>query len=131
MSYALVPTPNPCFNVRSVDRIIDGDTAIVTVDKWHGLLWETRVRLLEVDTPERDEPDPWKAAAVFTGDWLYRSMESHTLYVEGSRFDSFGRLLGYFWDGTTAEGLNGLLVANKLGKAVPLHIHLKELGAID
>jgi endonuclease YncB( thermonuclease family) len=129
MSVALVPTPSHTYHVRDVLRVVDGDTAQVIIDKDHGDLRILMVRLLEVDTPERKDKAAWQAAKEYTDQWLARHESSGALYLEGHRFDSFGRCLGYFWEGTSGEGLNHLLVANGYGEAVPLHVHLKQMGA--
>ncbi len=68
-----------------VKRVIDGDTFVVFA---FDVPAEERVRVLDVDTPERHEPG-FYAAATFTLDWLNRGPFSLTTCAK----DSFGRRL--------------------------------------
>lgn len=68
-----------------VKRVIDGDTFILFA---FDVPPEERVRVLDVDTPERNEPG-FYAAATFTADWLQRGPFSLTTCAK----DSFGRRL--------------------------------------
>ena len=131
MSVALVPIPVHVFKVTSVAYVVDGDTMDVVVDKKHSIKQDLRVRLLEVDTPERKEGQPYTDAKEFSRKWLDRAMASNTLAFEGERMDSFGRALGYFWDSTTAEGLAFRLIQEGLGEEVGLYEHLKQLGVVE
>lgn len=68
-----------------VKRVVDGDTFIA----YHvGVPPEERVRILEIDTPERGHPG-FDAARSFTATWLAQG--DFTLHA--CKRDSFGRLL--------------------------------------
>jgi micrococcal nuclease len=68
-----------------VKRVIDGDTFVLFAFDTPP---EERVRVLGVDTPERNEPG-FSAASAFTADWLRRGPFSLTTCDR----DSFGRRL--------------------------------------
>lgn len=55
----------PCTLVR----VVDGDTAIFDVDLGFHVHLRQTVRLLDVDTPERGQPD-WGKAKAFIEAWL-------------------------------------------------------------
>lgn len=68
-----------------VRRILDGDTFAL----WNvGLGNEERVRVLEIDTPERGQPG-YEEARAFTAAWLAQG----NFTLSACRRDSFGRLL--------------------------------------
>lgn len=70
---------------QQVSRVIDGDTFVL----YHvGVPAEERVRLLEIDAPERGQPGFFEARN-FTAHWL--SLSHFTLQT--CKRDSFGRLL--------------------------------------
>jgi endonuclease YncB( thermonuclease family) len=80
-------------SAQSVMRVIDGDTFAL----YHvGVPAEERVRVLDVDTPERNEAG-FMEARLFTQGWL---MEGPFTLTTCKR-DSFGRLLGQVTRGDT------------------------------
>ena|SRR5215216_2457759 len=124
MSTQLVPKPNATFKVRDLERAIDGDTVVLEVDKYHGSFYYCRVRLLEIDTPERRDYDAWLVAKQFTQEWCNTAFSGNEFYMQGHRMDSFGRVLGYLHDGVRDETLNFRLQQENLGVVVPLRVHL-------
>lgn len=93
---------------EAVQRVIDGDTFVL----YHvGVPPEERVRLLGVDTPERNQPG-FAEATAFTSAWLAKGPASLT----ACKRDSFGRLLVTVQRGDESLG-QALLAA---GLAVPM-----------
>ena len=80
-----------------VERVIDGDTLQATCRPWPGLVTEARVRVLEIDTPERGhraqcerEAQLAELATTAAEELLQGNIR---LTVEGR--DSFGRILAH------------------------------------
>lgn len=71
-----------------VDRVVDGDTLYVTVDHGMRTYSKQRVRLLEVDTPEKKQ-DKYEEAKDFTT----KTLEGKDVLVQTYKDDSFGRYL--------------------------------------
>lgn len=97
---ALLLTP------RHVLRTIDGDTFLVAS---FGVTNEERIRVLNVDTPERGQP-LYAEAGTFTATWLAQG----DFTVETCKKDSFGRYLAIVHRG--ADTLAGDLIRAGLGK---------------
>lgn len=107
---------------------IDGDTLDVLIDQgWRATRVE-RIRLLHVNTPERNGPDKVaaRAATTFVLSWTELAIESETqlvprpkwpLLIETEKADSFGRYLGTIWRVSDGRCLNSDLIAH--GLAVP------------
>ncbi|WP_082486369.1 thermonuclease family protein [Frigoribacterium sp. Leaf186] len=114
---APVPTSVPAGSVEAVvDRVVDGDTVVVTVAGER-----ERIRLIGVDTPETVKPDApvdcfGPEASSFTTSAL---PEGATVWLEADASqgdaDRYDRLLRYVWspDGTM---LNERLVAGGYGR---------------
>jgi micrococcal nuclease len=93
------------------DRVIDGDTVVCVIDAGFGLHLHrgnegAHLRLLGIDTPERNEPG-WDEARRFTRDWLLTTAgEMWPLIIETSKADSFGRYLATVWRLSDGRCLN-------------------------
>jgi endonuclease YncB( thermonuclease family) len=100
--------------LASIDRVIDGDTIMVTAVIWlapdgRPLAMPERVRLLGVNTPESNKKPTQEAglaAKAFTQAWLAaRPVSTLVLTICGR--DSFGRALAHIEapDGTLSAAL--------------------------
>ena len=102
-----------------VDRIIDGDTAVVTIDTGFYLKYKTQVRLLRVNAPETRGASREKGLE--TKEFLSKTIPvGSTIYIHTEKDDAFGRWLAeiYYIDKTgKAINLNDELLKN--GPACP------------
>jgi micrococcal nuclease len=119
-------TPAPSGeDLVAVVRVVDGDTIVVALGGARG----TKVRLIGIDTPERDE-------------CLYRAAtERMRALVEGrsvklvrdvSQTDRYGRLLRYVYDGT--RSINATMVSEGFATAAtypPDVVHAPEFVALE
>lgn len=90
-----------------VTRVVDGDTAVMTLD---GV--EVRVRFIGIDTPESVAPDqPVECYGKQASAYTTSRIEGRTIRLEldVERMDRYGRTLAYVWIGD--ELLNETLVA--------------------
>ncbi|HET8627446.1 MAG TPA: hypothetical protein VFL91_08500 [Thermomicrobiales bacterium] len=105
-----------------LERVIDGDTAILTFDFGFGEEHTESVRLLGVNCPEvtgatraaglaaKDYTERWLAAAdTPPTDW--------PLVAQSFKSDHFGRWLAFIWRKSDRHSLNDDLLAD--GQAVP------------
>lgn len=97
--------------------VIDGDTMQVTARVWPGHVFEGRVRLLRVDTPEpggKAPPCERALAAVATSYTRNALSGAGVIVVKGRRRDSFGRVLGeVYLDG---QNFNDRLLRDGVGR---------------
>ena len=103
------------FNAH-VNRVIDGDTIVVTIDLGFDVFAKRKVRLLNVDTPERGQKN-YQEATDFTKDKIYNK----DIILQTYKDDAFGRYLGVIWykeneDDEIYELLSNKLIDNKLEK---------------
>jgi len=93
------------YRVKSIVKIIDGDTFDCILDLGFDVLLEARVRMMGIDTPEsrtRDEEE--KKFGLLAKEWLKKNLHGEILIqteVDNEK-GKFGRILGTVW----AEGKN-------------------------
>ena len=94
------------YKIKSVDRIVDGDTVDVTIDLGFDILHKTRVRLWGIDTPETrtrdlEEKKRGYAASQRLTELLIsestREGFSSDIVLKTKEKGKFGRYLGVFY----------------------------------
>lgn len=81
------------YNARLI-RVVDGDTIVVDVDLgFDSITTRRRLRLLDVDTPERGE-EGYEKAKILTSKIL---SSASRIIVHTVSHDSFGRWLAQVW----------------------------------
>lgn len=106
-----------------LDRIIDGDTIVLTIDFGFGEEHTEHVRLLGVNCPEVTGATATAglAAKDYTTRWLAvaaadATPEDFPLVAQSFKSDHFGRWLAYVWRKNDRHALNDDLLAD--GQAV-------------
>lgn len=89
------------YKVKSVERVVDGDTVDVILDLGFGLFKKERVRVAGVDTPEKrtrnaEEKMLGYDATHFAEDWFATEGD---IVVRTSKDGKYGRMLGHFYRG--------------------------------
>jgi endonuclease YncB( thermonuclease family) len=98
------------------ERVIDGDTVVCIVDAGFGIWLHkgqegAHLRLLGVDTPERNEPG-WSEARHFTLAWMTEAnVQPWPFVIQTQKADSFGRYLATIWRALDGRCLNDDLAA--------------------
>ena len=88
------------YKVKTVDKVVDGDTVDVTIDLGFSILHKIRVRLYGINTPESRTRDlEEKKRGLAAKDRLYELISSaflddNTLILETKEKGKFGRYLG-------------------------------------
>jgi len=97
-------------------RVVDGDTCDMTLDVGFHLKATLRLRLLGINTPEKNDPNPvLRAKALEALAFLRLRLDGRTCIVKTSKADSFGRYLADIY--VDGEHVNAELLAK--GLAVP------------
>lgn len=94
-----------------IDRVIDGDTVVMTVDLGFYTYMKLHLRLYGIDTPERGEAG-WSEATQFVKDFFtHNPIVVVNIYGQ----DKYGRWLAEIVD-SLGGTLNKSLVENNLAK---------------
>lgn len=102
--------------VRSVNKIVDGDTIDVTIDLGFDILYNSRVRLAGIDTPESRTRDlEEKVMGLEAKDYLKERLRvAKKIVIRTEKLDSsekYGRILGWlFLDGETNSVNNQMIL---------------------
>ena len=85
--------------VKSIDRIVDGDTIDISIDLGFDLTKKERVRLAGIDTPEKRTKDlKEKEMGYQATEFLeMHLMEASKLTVRTEKDGKFGRVLGWLY----------------------------------
>ncbi len=92
------------YRIRSVHKIVDGDTIDADIDLGFDISLSKRIRLAGVDTPESRTTDTKeKALGLEVKEWLKKRLEGQTdIIVKTELPDStekYGRILGHLFIG--------------------------------
>ena len=89
--------------VKSVDRIVDGDTIDISIDLGFDLTKKERVRLAGIDTPEKRTKDQREKEMGYQATEFLEMhlMEATKLTVKTEKDGKFGRMLGWLYKSET------------------------------
>ena len=90
------------YYVREVKNIVDGDTIDVVIDLGFNVLFEQRVRLAGIDTPEsRTSDKAEKALGLEAKEYLKKHIKAaKNIVIRTEKMDSsekYGRILGWVY----------------------------------
>ena len=99
--------PSPySYRVKSIKKVIDGDTFDCIIDLGFDVLLEARVRMMGMDTPESRTRDlEEKKFGLLAKEYLTMKLEAEDIIVRtevDNEKGKFGRILGWVW----ANGVN-------------------------
>ena len=85
--------------VKSVDRVVDGDTIDISIDLGFNLTKKERVRLAGIDTPEKRTKNPKEKEMGYQATEFLEMhlMEASKLTVKTEKEGKFGRMLGWLY----------------------------------
>ena len=90
------------YRVKKVTKVVDGDTIDVTLDMGFDILYQQRVRLFGIDTPESRTRDKVEKkygllSKYFLKDALSNGKKITIKTYKGDETGKFGRILGDVW----------------------------------
>lgn len=99
------------FDRCTLDSVIDGDSLRIVVDTGFDHTASVHIRLLGVDCPERNDPEGWRLAREFAGNWL---AEAGKITLECFGREKYGRWLGRVRN-SLGESLSDALIESHVG----------------
>jgi micrococcal nuclease len=90
------------YYVRKVENVVDGDTIDVLIDLGFDILFQSRVRLAGIDTPESRTRDlKEKALGLESKEYLKKQLkDAKSVIIKTEKMNStekFGRILGWLY----------------------------------
>ena len=99
--------------VKSVDRVVDGDTIDISIDLGFDLTKKERVRLAGIDTPEKRTKNPKEKEMGYQATEFLEMhlMEATKLTVKTEKEGKFGRMLGWLYKSETdTTSINQIMI---------------------
>jgi micrococcal nuclease len=103
------------YYVRKVENIVDGDTIDVLIDLGFDILFQSRVRLAGIDTPESRTKDlKEKALGLESKEYLKKQLkDAKSVIIKTEKMDSsekYGRILGWVYVNGDTVSLNDKMI---------------------
>ena len=103
------------YYVRKVDNVVDGDTIDVLIDLGFDILFQSRVRLAGIDTPESRTKDlKEKALGIESKEYLKKYLkDAKSVVIKTEKMDSsekYGRILGWVYVNGDTESINDKMI---------------------
>jgi micrococcal nuclease len=103
------------YYVREIKSVVDGDTIDVVIDLGFNVLFEQRVRLAGIDTPESRTSDKFeKTLGIESKEYLKKQLkEAKSIIIKTEKMDSsekYGRILGWLYVNGDTESVNDKMI---------------------
>jgi micrococcal nuclease len=103
------------YYVRKVENVVDGDTIDVLIYLGFDILFQSRVRLAGIDTPESRTKDlAEKALGLESKEYLKKHLkDAKSVVIKTEKMDSsekYGRILGWVYVNGDTESLNDKMI---------------------
>jgi micrococcal nuclease len=103
------------YYVRKVENVVDGDTIDVLIDLGFDILFQSRVRLAGIDTPESRTKDlKEKALGLESKEYLKKHLkDAKSVVIKTEKMDSsekYGRILGWLYVNGETESVNDKMI---------------------
>ena len=103
------------YYVREVKSVVDGDTIDVVIDLGFNVLFEQRVRLAGIDTPESRTSDKFeKTLGLEAKEYLKKQLkDAKSIVIRTEKMDSsekYGRILGWLYVNGESDSVNNKMI---------------------
>ena len=103
------------YYVRKVENVVDGDTIDVLIDLGFDILFQSRVRLAGIDTPESRTRDlAEKALGLESKEYLKKALkDAKSVVIKTEKMNStekFGRILGWLYVNGETVSVNDMMI---------------------
>ena len=103
------------YYVRKVENVVDGDTIDVLIDLGFDILFQSRVRLAGIDTPESRTKDlREKTLGLESKEYLKKALkDAKSVIIKTEKMDSsekYGRILGWVYVNGDTVSLNDMMI---------------------
>ena len=103
------------YYVRDVKKVVDGDTLDVVIDLGFNILFEQRVRMAGIDTPESRTRDKFeKSLGIESKEYLKKHLkDANSVVIKTEKMNSsekYGRILGWVYINGDTVSLNDMMI---------------------
>jgi micrococcal nuclease len=124
------------YYVRKVENVVDGDTIDVLIDLGFDILFQSRVRLAGIDTPESRTKDlKEKALGIESKEYLKKHLkDAKSVVIKTEKMDSsekYGRILGWVYINGDTVSLNDIMINDGYAWGYMGDTKVKDFGALE
>ena len=124
------------YYVRKVENVVDGDTIDVLIDLGFDILFQSRVRLAGIDTPESRTKDlKEKALGLESKEYLKKHLkDAKSVIIKTEKMNSsekFGRILGWVYVNGDTESVNDKMINDGYAWAYMGDTKVKDFDALE
>jgi micrococcal nuclease len=124
------------YYVRKVENVVDGDTIDVLIDLGFDILFQSRVRLAGIDTPESRTKDlKEKALGLESKEYLKKHLkDAKSVVIKTEKMDSsekYGRILGWLYVNGDTESVNDKMINDGYAWGYMGDTKVKDFGALS
>ena len=103
------------YYVRKIEKVVDGDTIDVLIDLGFDILFQSRVRLAGIDTPESRTRDlAEKALGLESKEYLKKTLkDAKSVIIKTEKMNSsekYGRILGWLYINGDTVSVNDMMI---------------------
>jgi len=103
------------YYVREIKSVVDGDTIDVVIDLGFNILFEQRVRMAGIDTPESRTKDRFeKSLGIESKEYLKKHLkDAKSIVIKTEKMNSsekYGRILGWVYINGDTVSLNDMMI---------------------
>ena len=103
------------YYVRKIENVVDGDTIDVLIDLGFDILFQSRVRLAGIDTPESRTRDlAEKALGLESKEYLKKALkDAKSIIIKTEKMNSsekYGRILGWLYINGDTVSVNDMMI---------------------
>jgi micrococcal nuclease len=103
------------YYVRKIEKVVDGDTIDVLIDLGFDILFQSRVRLAGIDTPESRTRDlAEKALGLESKEYLKKTLkDAKSVVIKTEKMNSsekYGRILGWLYINGDTVSVNDMMI---------------------
>ena len=124
------------YYVRKVENVVDGDTIDVLIDLGFDILFQSRVRLAGIDTPESRTKDlKEKALGLESKEYLKKALkDAKSVVIKTEKMDSsekYGRILGWVYINGDTVSLNDMMINDGYAWGYMGDTKVKDFNALE
>lgn len=124
------------YYVRDVKKVVDGDTIDVIIDLGFNILFEQRVRMAGIDTPESRTIDKFeKSLGIESKEYLKKQLkEAKTIVIKTEKMNStekYGRILGWVYINGDTVSLNDMMINDGYAWEYMGETKIKDFSALE
>jgi micrococcal nuclease len=124
------------YYVRKVENVVDGDTIDVLIDLGFDILFQSRVRLAGIDTPESRTKDlKEKALGLESKEYLKKHLkDAKSVVIKTEKMDSsekYGRILGWLYVNGDTESVNDKMINDGYAWGYMGETKVKDFDALE